>query len=214
MRIDCQRLRTNPSSLIPMAFVAMFIPAHVSFAQSPVTFTKDIAPILQRSCQNCHRVGQIGPMPLLTYEDARPWARAIKQQVVQRNMPPWYIDKAVGVRKFKNDPSLGEEDIALISKWVDAGAPMGNPADMPPPRNFDDSARRHIGKPDVVVSLQHPVIVKPSDPDQWLDVPTEDPAITTDRYIQAVEVKPISGRPGARSAREIRPTDEAIRLDS
>jgi hypothetical protein len=193
MRIDCQRLRTNPSSLIPMAFVAMFIPAHVSFAQSPVTFTKDIAPILQRSCQNCHRVGQIGPMPLLTYEDARPWARAIKQQVVQRNMPPWYIDKAVGVRKFKNDPSLGEEDIALISKWVDAGAPMGNPADMPPPRKFDDSARWHIGKPDVVVSLQHPVIVKPSDPDQWLDVPTEDPAITTDRYIQAVEVKPISG---------------------
>jgi hypothetical protein len=95
-----------------------------------VTFTKDVAPILQRACQNCHRPGSIGPMALLTYQDARPWARAIKQQVVQRNMPPWYIDRTVGIQKFKNDISLSDQEIAVISKWADGGAQMGNPADM------------------------------------------------------------------------------------
>src|ERR1700691_1928154 len=94
-------------------------------AQSvPVTFAKDVAPILQRACQNCHRPGSIGPMPLLTYTDARPWARSIKQQVVQRNMPPWFIDRAVGIQKFKNDGSLSDQEIATISQWADAGAPM------------------------------------------------------------------------------------------
>jgi len=198
MSIDSRR---RQASVVSKALVAMSAAALIASAQVPtkaanagqVTFAKDIAPILQRSCQNCHRAGQIGPMPLMTYEDARPWARAIKQQVVQRNMPPWYIDRAVGVRKFKNDPSLSDDEVTLISKWVDAGAPLGNAADMPAPRQFDDSDRWHIGKPDVVVTLQHPTTVKPSDPDQWIDVPAEDPQITSDRYIQAVELKPITG---------------------
>src|SRR5271168_5056119 len=81
-------------------------------APNQVTFTKDVAPILQRKCQTCHRPGSIGPMPLLTYTDARPWARAMKQQVAQRNMPPWYIDRAVGIQKFKNDASLSDQEIA------------------------------------------------------------------------------------------------------
>src|SRR5579872_6623937 len=119
-----------------------------------VTFAKDIAPIVQRSCQNCHRPGQIGPMSLLTYEEVRPWARSIKQRVVQRDMPPWYIDKAVGVKKFKEDKSLSDQEIALISKWVDDGAPLGNAKDMPPARTFDDSDRWHIGTPDVVATLK------------------------------------------------------------
>src|SRR5580700_3893210 len=102
--------------------------------QNQVTFTKDVAPILQRACQNCHRPGSLGPMSLLTYNDVRPWAKAIKQQVVQRNMPPWYIDRAVGIQKFKNDPSLTDTEIATISKWVDDGAPMGAESEMPPPR--------------------------------------------------------------------------------
>src|SRR5216683_3127857 len=105
------------------------------------TFARDVAPILQRSCQPCHRPGNIAPMSLLTYQEARPWARAMKQQVVQRNMPPWYIDRAVGIRQFKNDPSLSDQEIATISAWVDAGAPLGNEADMPPPRQFDDNDR-------------------------------------------------------------------------
>jgi hypothetical protein len=158
-----------------------------------VTFTKDVAPILQRKCQTCHRPGSIGPMPLLTYADARPWARAMKQQVVQRNMPPWYIDRAVGIQKFKNDASLSDEEIATISAWSDAGAPMGNAADLPKPRVFDDSDRWHIGKPDVVVSLTKDVIVKAKQADQWLDLPTEDLGLKTDRYIAAMEIKPIRG---------------------
>src|SRR3954451_19696506 len=95
-----------------------------------VTFTKDIAPILQKSCQSCHRPGQMAPMSLLTYQDVRPWARSIKQRVVDREMPPWGIDPHVGIQSFKNDASLRQDEIDKIAAWVDAGAPMGNSADM------------------------------------------------------------------------------------
>src|SRR5881398_2871058 len=97
-----------------------------------VTFTRDVAPILQRSCQTCHHPGSIAPMSLLTYEEVRPWARAMKLRVSNREMPPWFLDRTIGVRKFKDDPSLSEAEIATIVKWVDDGAPRGNPADMPP----------------------------------------------------------------------------------
>ena len=108
-------------------------------ARTPqVTFTKDVAPILQRNCQQCHRPGSIAPMSLLTYQDARPWARSIKQKVVAREMPPWHIDRTIGITRFKDDPSLSDSEVATISAWVDAGAPMGNPADMPEPRQFSD----------------------------------------------------------------------------
>src|SRR5436190_20892593 len=98
-------------------------------AQAPVTFAKNVAPILQQNCQVCHRPGSMAPMSLLTYEDVRPWARAIKQRTSLREMPPWYIDRNVGIHNFKNDPSLSDEQIATIAGWVDAGAPLGNPAD-------------------------------------------------------------------------------------
>src|SRR5436309_8737483 len=124
---------SRAAGLLVGALVA--VPA-VAAAQASVTFAKDVAPILQRNCQVCHRPGAIAPMSLLTYEDARPWARAMKEKVVRREMPPWYIDRNIGIAEFKDDPSLSDEDIATISKWVDGGAPMGNPADMPPPRNF------------------------------------------------------------------------------
>src|SRR5919108_556748 len=99
-------------------------------AGAPPTFSKDVAPILQRNCQVCHRPGSIAPMSLLTYEEARPWARSIKEQVILRQMPPWYIDKNVGVQHFSNDRSLTENEIETIARWVDAGAPLGNRADM------------------------------------------------------------------------------------
>src|SRR2546425_12270722 len=121
-------------------------------ASAPVTFSKDIAPILQRSCQTCHRPGAIAPMSLLTYQDVRPWARSIRQKVTNREMPPWYIDKNVDITKFKDDPSLTAEQIATIAKWVDSGAPMGDPADMPPPREFSGYDQWHIGKPDYIVT--------------------------------------------------------------
>src|SRR5881397_3686013 len=93
----------------------------------PVTFAKDVAPIFQAKCQECHQPNSIAPMSLITYQDARPWARSIKERVSQRQMPPWHIDKTVGVQKFKNDMSLSDEQIEKIIAWVDQGAPQGDP---------------------------------------------------------------------------------------
>jgi hypothetical protein len=155
----------------------------------PVTFSKDIAPILQKSCQGCHRPGAIAPMSLLTYQDARPWARSIKAKVTAREMPPWYIDRHIGITKFKDDPSLTDAEIATISRWVDQGAPAGSPKDMPPARQFADDDKWHIGKPDMVVSLPKPYELKANGPDEFYDVDV-DPGFTEDMYISAVETKP------------------------
>src|SRR6187431_1400982 len=137
-------------------------------AQAPAaaapTFTKDVLPILQRSCQKCHRPGSIAPMSLLTYQDARPWARSIKREVEARNMPPWHVARGVGISKFKDDPSLTDEEIATIAKWVDAGAPQGNAADMPAPVQFKDDNAWSLGTPDLVVtSVKHQVPASGSD---------------------------------------------------
>jgi hypothetical protein len=169
----------------------------LSAQQSPppgaasVTFTKDIAPILQKSCQNCHRPGAIAPMSLLTYQDARPWARSIKAKVIAREMPPWYIDRHIGITRFKDDPSLTDAEIATITKWVDAGAPQGSPADMPKPRVFAEVDKWHIGKPDMVVSLPKPYELRANGPDEFYDVDV-DPGFKEDMYIAAVETKPES----------------------
>src|SRR6516162_9143946 len=90
------------------------------------TFSKDVAPIFQRSCQTCHRPNSIAPMSLLTFEDARPWAKAIKEKVITRNMPPWHIDRNVGISEFANNIGLTDQEIAAIVNWVDGGAPQGN----------------------------------------------------------------------------------------
>jgi hypothetical protein len=156
------------------------------------TFSKDVAPIFQRACQSCHRPGSIAPMSLLTYSDARPWARAIKTKVATRVMPPWHIDRNVGVTSFKNDPSLTDAEIATISSWVDNGAPEGNPADMPPPLKFTDDDKWHFGKPDVVVSMPKPYILKAKGGDEYYDIDI-DPGFKEDMYIQAVETKPDMG---------------------
>src|SRR5580765_5430 len=95
---------------------------------APPTFAKDVAPILYRNCVECHRPNAMAPMSLITYDDARPWARAVKQKVVAREMPPWGADPAVG--RFANDPSLKQAEIDTIAAWVDAGAPLGNAADL------------------------------------------------------------------------------------
>src|SRR5437762_1807450 len=88
----------------------------------PATFNKDVAPIFQRACQSCHHPGTSAPMSLMTYKDVRPWARAIKERVLLRDMPPWHLDKTVGIRKYKNDRSLNDKEIATIARWVDGGA--------------------------------------------------------------------------------------------
>jgi hypothetical protein len=156
---------------------------------SQVTFTKDVAPILQRSCQNCHRPGAIAPMSLLTYEEARPWARSIKLKVASREMPPWYIDRHVGITEFKGDPSLSDAEVATITAWVDEGALMGNPADMPPPRQFSDLDQWHIGKPDLIIRMPKPYKLRATGPDEFIDV-LVDPGFKEDMYVMAVETKP------------------------
>src|SRR6266850_3486035 len=93
-------------------------------ASTRVTFTKDVAPIFQARCQSCHRPGTVAPMSLLTYQDARPWARSIRDRVSRREMPPWHLDRTVGIQKFKNDTSLSDAQVDTIVAWVDGGAPM------------------------------------------------------------------------------------------
>jgi hypothetical protein len=160
-----------------------------------VTFCKDVAPILQRSCQNCHHPGSIAPMSLMTYQDVRPWARSIRERVVRREMPPWYIERNIGIHKFKNDPSLSDKEIATIVNWLDTGSPEGNPADLPPPLTFDDESAWHIGKPDIIIKPATVLTVQAQAPDQWVDLDAIETGITEDRYIQAVESRP--ALPGA-----------------
>src|SRR5438445_3795435 len=114
--------------LVLSAGLIVLVTTATAWAQEDVTFSKDVAPILQRSCQECHRPNAIAPMSLLTYREARPWAKAIKEKVASRMMPPWYVDPNVGINQFKNDGGLSKKEIATIVKWVDAGAPNGNPA--------------------------------------------------------------------------------------
>ena len=158
-------------------------------AESEVTFAKNIAPILQRSCQSCHRPGPGGgaPMSLLTYNEVRPWARAIKDRTQQRTMPPWFIEKDVGVQAFKDDPSLSDEEIARIGRWVDNGAPQGNPGDLPSPRTFPDGKEWTIGTPDLIVSSPE-VTVKAMASDWHGYLDTTPTGMTEDRYVDSVEI--------------------------
>ena len=159
-------------------------------AEHDVTFTKDIAPILQRSCESCHRPRGGAPMNLISYQDVRPWARAIKARTEAREMPPWFVDQNIGIQHFKDDPSLTAGEIALIGRWVDAGAPRGNPADMPPPRQWS-AGRWTIGDPDLIVSS--PIATVEAVAADWfggINPPTPT-GLTTDRYVSAVEVKEV-----------------------
>lgn len=168
--------------------------------QAPVTFAKDIAPILQEKCQECHRTGSMAPMSLVTYDETRPWAKSIRQRVLTRQMPPWHIDKNVGVSRFKNDISLSDIQIDEIVRWVDAGAPAGNPKDMPPPRQWandsDWRATRELGPPDLVVKSD--AFTMPArHQDKWLDLES-DSGLKETRWVRAVEM-----RPGSAAGRKI-----------
>jgi hypothetical protein len=167
-------------------------------AQSSETFTKDIAPILQRSCQQCHNSSGVAPMPLTTYEEVRPWARAIKTRTGLGPragvMPPWFVEKNIGIQRFKHDPSLSEQEIAMIARWVDNGAPRGDAAHLPAPRDFANAEKWTIGEPDLI--LRSPEIVVPATgPDKWGSLGTVPTGLTEDRYVSAVEVREINDIP-------------------
>ena len=157
-----------------------------------VTFAKDIAPILQERCQECHRKGSMAPMSLVTYEETRPWAKAIRQRVITRQMPPWHIDKTVGVQKFKNDMSLSDDQIATIVRWVDAGAPMGDAKDMPAPKQWPTGnewkAAKELGQPDLIIKSE-PYTMAAHHQDVWWR-PTSNIPLTEPRWARAVEMRP------------------------
>ena len=154
-------------------------------SSSKVRFTKDVAPIVQQHCQSCHRPGEGTPFSLLTYEDARPWATLIKQVVQQRQMPPWFEDGHT--EKFENNRSLTQDQINTIVSWVNAGAPEGDPRDLPPPQQFIEGWS--IPKPDVIFQLPKPFSIPASGilEYQYIILPT---GFTEDKWVQFVEAAP------------------------
>ena len=172
---------------------ALTVPGSASAQQARrVTFTKDVSPILQAKCQSCHEPGSIGPMSLVNYQDARPWARSIKQRVETRQMPPWHSDRSVGVTKFKNDMSLSDEQVATIVAWVDGGAIEGDPADFkakPVTKElFWMGERDGYGPPDIVVKT--PDYTMPAvHQDEWWR-PITDIPVTEPRWVRMVEIRP------------------------
>ncbi len=161
-------------------------------AAHPVTFAKDVAPILQSKCQVCHSPGSIAPMSLLTYDDAKQYARSIKTKVSSHLMPPWYIDKTVGIQHFKNDRSLSDAEIDTIVRWVDQGAPMGDAKDLPPPVTLPDQAgwqfEKLYGKPDLVLKSP-PYTLAARTQDKWFR-PVTDTGLTEPRWVRAIEIRP------------------------
>src|SRR6187431_1060143 len=151
------------------------------------TFTKDVLPIMQRSCQSCHRPGTPAPMSLITFAEVRPWARAIKTKVASRQMPPWHIDRTIG--EYSNDPSLSDQEVATIERWVDAGAPEGNRADAPPAKVFPSSTEWTYGEPDLIVRMQKGFKIPAQGPD-FIPEEIVDPGLTEDRYVKWVQIIP------------------------
>ncbi len=164
------------------------------------TFSKDVAPILQEKCEGCHRPGQMAPMSLMTYEQVRPWAKAIRQRVATRQMPPWHMDPTVGIQSFANDMSLSNAQIATILKWVDAGAPQGDPTDLPAAKQWPDNKgwqlASQFGQPDLVIKSE-PYTMPAKGQDVWFKPLTEIP-VTEPRWVRAVEI-----RPGTAAGRKI-----------
>jgi hypothetical protein len=157
-----------------------------------VTFSRDISRILQHSCQNCHQPESVAPMSLMTYQEVRPWAKAIKARTLLRDkpgtMPPWYLERNIGIQHFKNDTSLSNMDLAKIVKWVDSGAPEGNPADMPPPIETGQNKHWTAGEPDLIVKTDW-VTVKAGAPDWWGELPNAPTGLTEDRWVKSVEIR-------------------------
>ncbi|MEX2131437.1 MAG: hypothetical protein WD772_08105 [Pseudohongiellaceae bacterium] len=161
-----------------------------SLAQE-VTFHKDIEPILQRSCQQCHRPGGVAPMPLVSYEQVAPFAGLIEYKTSLRDragaMPPWYAEKDIGIQHYKNDPSLSEAELAAVSSWARNGTPKGDPADAPPARVFDDSIKWTLGEPDLVVRSTD-FTKMAGTPDWWGELPRVPVGLDEDRYVKSVEI--------------------------
>jgi hypothetical protein len=162
-----------------------FIAQQISSAKvaKQVTFSKEVAPIFNAKCAECHRPGEGAPFSTLTYKEARPWAKSIREKVINRTMPPWHADPHIG--QFKNDRSLTQQEIDTIVAWVDQGAKEGNPKDLPPTPKFSDGWS--IGTPDLIIKVPEYTYKGGVDEYQYFDVPTN---FTEDRYVQLAEARP------------------------
>ena len=193
-------VRLKPLGVLLLALAVVAIAPVSARAQDEVpTFTKDIAPIFQAKCEACHRAGSIAPMSLVTYQESRPWARSIRERVTTRQMPPWHIDQTVGISEFKNDRSLTDAQIDTVARWVDGGAPRGNPEDMPASVTWPDASKWNFaeqfgGPPDLLVDST-PYTVPAEAGNAWWKprVPT---GLTEQRWARAIEMRPgtVAGR--------------------
>ena len=188
-------LAAHPACAAVCALAAVFVfQAQATHAQQEhdVTYAKQVAPILQEKCQICHQPNSVAPMSLLTYEQAKLYAPLIKMKVEARVMPPWHINRTVGIQKFQNDRGLTDEQIETIVRWVDAGAPFGDEKDLPPPREFPDPNRWQLsdrfGPPDLIVKSE-PYTLEAQTQDKWFR-PTVETGVTEPRWVKAIEVKP------------------------
>jgi|JI10StandDraft_1071094.scaffolds.fasta_scaffold14135_2 mono/diheme cytochrome c family protein len=195
-----QAQRTPPTQAVAAKSVAAKTVAAKTVASSAVkptsravTYTRDVAPILQQKCQQCHQPGSIAPMSLLTYEDAKKYSRRIRTKVSERLMPPWHIDRTVGIQQFKNDGSLSDAQVQTIVDWVDAGAPLGDTKDMPPAMTFPDPNRwqlaEKLGAPDLIIKSK-PYTLAAKTQDKWYR-PVVETGLTEARWVRAIEVKPV-----------------------
>jgi mono/diheme cytochrome c family protein len=184
-------------------FSAMALVPTLAGAAEPTeghpTYTKEVSRIIQDNCQICHQPGQIGPMSFTSYEEVRPWAPLIQMRVQQREMPPYQYDNDIGVQHLKNDWRLSQEDIDTIVDWVDAGSPMGNPEDLPQPREYpvvgEWRLAAELGPPDQLIKST-PWDVPGKGQDMWWE-PEVDSGITETRCIKAVETLPSAAAHGS-----------------
>lgn len=194
--------RWKPLGVLAVTFAAGALAPTLASAAVPAnpTFTKDIAPIFQEKCEACHRPDSIAPMSLMTFEEARPWARSIKNRIETRQMPPWSIDRSVGIQQFKNDRSLSDDQVATVVKWIDAGAPKGDMKDMPGPvkwpseQGWNFAAQFGQTEPDLVIKST-PYTQKAGANDAWWK-PVVATGLTEARWVRAIEIRPgtVKGR--------------------
>ena len=169
-------------------------PAQAQSRSEAITFAKDIAPIFQEKCEMCHRAEGMSPMSLTSFSEVRPWVRSIKQKVQDRSMPPWYVDKTVGIQQFANDRSLSDREIELIARWADAGAPQGNPRDLPPAKVWPTEDvwefAKYFGRPPDLIVKSPDYTMPAVSQDRWWEVrsPT---VIPEDRWVAGTETRPV-----------------------
>lgn len=191
--VDQKRIMEVKGLLASAAITAtLAFSAHAQEEVAP-TFSEHVAPILQQSCQQCHNPSGVGPMSLMTYEEVRPFSMLIKDRVEKRIMPPWHLDKNIGIQQYKNDISLSDQEISTIVAWAEAGAPQGDSALMPEPMEFPSGdawqLESEMGPPDLVVRSS-PYDVIANGQDQWWEPRVEFDGLDEERWLKAAEFKP------------------------